>query len=76
MTCRELVELVTDYLEHALEAGERERFERHISECDDCTAYLKQFRAAIALTGSLAGSRLTAQAEDALVALFRSWRGS
>jgi anti-sigma factor RsiW len=75
MTCRELVELVTEYLEHALEPGDLARFERHISECDACTSYLLQFRATIALTGSLAAGRLAPQAEGALVALFRSWRG-
>lgn len=49
--CRELVELVTDYLEDALPARERETVEAHLRECDGCTAYLTQLRATVALIG-------------------------
>jgi anti-sigma factor RsiW len=42
LSCRELVELVTDYLEGVLTAAERMRFEAHLSECDGCEAYLEQ----------------------------------
>ena len=53
LSCREMVELVTDYLEDALPGTERARFEAHIAGCDGCTAYLEQMRATIALTGRL-----------------------
>ena len=51
LTCRELVELVTDYLEGALPAGERERFEAHLAACEGCDAYVEQVRRTIELTG-------------------------
>ena len=51
LTCRELVELVTDYLEGALPAGERERFDAHIAACEGCDAYVEQVRRTIELTG-------------------------
>ena len=42
MECRELVELLTEYLEEALPAAERARLEAHLAACDDCTAFLVQ----------------------------------
>jgi len=53
MACRELVELVTDYLEDALSRRDRRRFEAHLAGCPHCTLYLEQFRETIALTGTL-----------------------
>ena len=44
MNCRQVVELMTDYLEGALSAIDRARFEQHIAGCDGCTAYLAQMR--------------------------------
>jgi anti-sigma factor RsiW len=43
MKCRGFVELVTAYLEDALTAGERALVDAHLSECDDCAAFLVQF---------------------------------
>jgi anti-sigma factor RsiW len=40
VTCIELVELVTDYLEGSMPADERARFDEHISGCEGCTTYL------------------------------------
>ena len=59
MTCRELVELVTDYLEGALSGRERERFETHIGECDPCAVYLEQIRLMVDASGRLARSSST-----------------
>ena len=47
LPCQELVELVTDYLEDALDRDERARFERHLAECGHCEAYLDQIRVTI-----------------------------
>ena len=47
LECRELVELVTDYLEGALAPDERVQFELHLAVCDGCTAYLRQLRATL-----------------------------
>jgi anti-sigma factor RsiW len=74
LSCQELVELVTDYLEGALEPGELARFEAHIARCGGCTAYLQQFRQVIRVTGTLQSEDLTRKAEEELLALFRSWR--
>jgi len=74
MTCKELVELVTEYLEGMLPEDARIRMERHLSGCDGCATYLEQMRQTIRLTGRLREENLTAQQRDDLLTLFRDWR--
>jgi anti-sigma factor RsiW len=74
LVCQEVVELVTDYLEGALSARDRRRFERHIAGCPHCTAYLAQMRETLRLTGELTPEDLTPQMEDELSEVFRRWQ--
>jgi anti-sigma factor RsiW len=74
LACREVVELVTDYLEGSLSRAERRRFEAHLADCPHCTEYLAQMRATIRLTGSLEPDHLTAEMRDDLGELYRRWR--
>jgi predicted anti-sigma-YlaC factor YlaD len=74
LTCQELVELVTDYLENALQAEERARFEAHLSGCDGCTNYLEQLRQTIQVSGHLSEEQITPPVRDELLALFRQWK--
>ena len=74
MTCQELVELVTDYLEGRLPDGERERFEQHLATCPACSVYLDQMRATIDALGHLPPESLSPEAERELLAAFRDWR--
>ncbi len=74
LSCQELVELVTDYLEGVLDGGELARFEEHLAACAKCRDYLTQLRQTIELTGSLTADDLTAEAEEALLDAFRTWR--
>jgi anti-sigma factor RsiW len=53
LTCNELVEVVTDYLEGRMSVLERSRFEEHLLDCPGCSAYLEQLRWTIRLTGAL-----------------------
>ena len=76
LSCQELVELVTDYLEDALDVATRAAFDRHIAGCPDCTRYLRQLELVVRATGYLTPSDLTPQAEDALLQAFRGWTRS
>lgn len=76
MTCRELVELVTEYLEGTLPQDTRQRMEKHLSGCDGCTHYLEQMRQTIQLTGQVHEENLTSQQRDDLLRLFRDWKKS
>jgi anti-sigma factor RsiW len=74
LSCRELVELVTAYLEGELPAGARKRFEAHLSHCDGCSAYLEQMRTTIRLSGMLSVEDVSPEAEQALLHAFRGWK--
>jgi anti-sigma factor RsiW len=76
LTCQELVELVTDYLEGVLPERTRIRFERHIADCDGCKAYLDQMWTTIQLVGRLTESNLEPKAREELLKLFRDWKTS
>jgi anti-sigma factor RsiW len=74
LSCQELVELVTDYLDGALSPRDRQRFDEHIAACDYCRAYLDQIRVTIRMTGSLVPEQLDPAAETALLEAFRDWK--
>jgi anti-sigma factor RsiW len=76
LSCQELVELVTDYLEGALPDELHERFDEHIAHCKGCQAYLAQIRATVRATGTLTPESLSPDAENALLEAFRGWRRS
>ena len=76
LSCQELVELVTDYLEGALSEEEAARFESHIGTCNGCNVYLEQMRQTIVVLGDLPEHALTREAESALLEAFRGWRSA
>jgi anti-sigma factor RsiW len=74
LSCRELVELVTDYLEGALPAEERARFELHLVYCRGCDVYVDQMRATLRLAGRLSEESLEPDARESLLVAFRGWK--
>jgi anti-sigma factor RsiW len=73
VTCQEVVELVTDYLEHALPAEEAEVFEQHINFCDGCEWYLDQMRRTVAAVGRITEEDVPPETRDKLMLAFREW---
>lgn len=76
MTCREVVELMTDYLEGALSVADRVRFEQHMTGCDGCRAYLAQLRTARMLIGRTANEPVPEPLKAELMNAFRNWKAS
>jgi anti-sigma factor RsiW len=74
LTCAELVELVTDYLEGRLSDRERRRFDEHLTTCDGCKAYVEQMRATVAVSGHVPAPELSPDVEERLLEAFRGWR--
>lgn len=74
MKCRDVVELMTDYLEGALSAQDRARFEDHIAGCDGCRAYLEQMRETRKVAGRLASEPVPDALRAELLNAFRDWR--
>lgn len=73
LSCQELVELVTDYLEDALAPGDLSRFEQHLAGCGKCRQYLEQLRQTLRVMGTLTQRDLSPEVEKALFGAFRGW---
>jgi anti-sigma factor RsiW len=74
LTCRELVEVLTDYLEGALEPDERAEIERHLVICRGCQTYVEQFRSTIDLLGRIADE--PHEPAGAALTIFHDWKAS
>jgi predicted anti-sigma-YlaC factor YlaD len=74
MTCKELVEVITDYLEGAMPSEDVARFEGHLGECPGCQIYLDQMRGTIKALGHVPPESLSDEAERTLLMAFRDWR--
>ncbi|HEY5142656.1 MAG TPA: zf-HC2 domain-containing protein [Solirubrobacteraceae bacterium] len=73
ITCRELVELVTEYLDGALSSADGARFEAHLEICDACVLYVEQLRSTVAAVGALSEATIEPAARDELLRAFRDW---
>jgi anti-sigma factor RsiW len=74
MACNELVDVITEYLEGTLPAGDRRRFEAHLQDCSFCTNYVEQMRATVARLGEQPGGTLSSDARADVLEAFRGWR--
>ena len=71
LTCQQVVELVTDYLEGSLGWRDRRRFEKHLRACDACSRYIEQMRETLDLLGAVPVDTLSAEAQSTLLDAFR-----
>jgi anti-sigma factor RsiW len=76
ISCQELVELVTDYLEAALPEADRARFEAHLAECPHCEEYVAQIRQTIDIVGELTAEMISLERRQQLLEAFRGWGGA
>ena len=74
LVCREVVELVTGYLEGTMSGSERARFETHIADCPNCRRYLAQMRTTLEALGRIEPEDVAPEAIEELLALYRRWR--
>ena len=74
IVCRELVELVTPYLDNVMPADERALVERHLASCDGCHTYVEQMRLTIRAVGHVPAEAITSQTREQVLAIFRAWR--
>lgn len=73
LTCREVVELVTDYLEGVLSPVDQRRFEEHLATCPNCPEYIRQIKLTIDLSGRVTEESVPVDARDELLKAFRDW---
>jgi anti-sigma factor RsiW len=74
IVCRELVELVTPYLEGTLSEPERAAVERHLAGCSGCRTYVEQMRQTIRVLGHIPHEPVADGARDEVLAIFRAWK--
>jgi len=74
LSCKELVELVTDYLDDRLPLAERSRFEMHLCYCPPCSTYLAQIRETVRLAGRLTEESIPRGTKEELLRAFRGWK--
>jgi anti-sigma factor RsiW len=76
MTCKEVVDAITAYIDESLSEADRTRFATHLDGCPACRDYLLQMRETIARLGSLDEARLSEPMRRKLVDAFRDWRAA
>ena len=74
ISCQEVVELVTDYLEDALPPDVRARFEHHLTLCDGCIFYVDQIRMTVEAAGRIGEEDVPPETREGLVAAFRAFK--
>jgi anti-sigma factor RsiW len=74
LTCQELTEVLTDYLEGVMSPEDVARFEAHLELCDGCVTYIEQMRQTIRTVRTLRPAHVEATVPDDLLAAFRAWK--
>jgi len=74
MTCQDVVEVVTSYLEGTMAAEDRSTFEGHLAVCEGCERYLAQMRETITLVGQVREESLSPQTRQQLLDAFADWK--
>ena len=74
LTCKELVELVTDYFEGKLSVADQQRWAQHMSKCDWCKLYLEQMQLTVKALGKLTEESIPPHAKERLLSAFRDWK--
>lgn len=73
-SCKELVELVTRYLEKTLSVQESARFEAHLDQCEEYRIYLEQLCHTLRVVGTLREKAIPGEVSQRLLHAFRSWK--
>ena len=76
LSCQEVVELVTEYLDGALIGERASLFEQHINFCDGCIWYVDQIRTTVDAVGEVREEDISPEAKDRLMTAFRDWKAS
>jgi anti-sigma factor RsiW len=74
ITCRELVELVTDYVEGVLDEPDRAKVEGHLGCCDWCGTYVRQYRETVSVVRQIDPEGLDPRVEGQILDVFRTWK--
>ncbi len=74
MTCKELVQLATEYLEERLPSKDRQRLEEHLTLCPYCRIYMEQMRQTVCLLGKMSEDSILEDDKQELLERFQNWQ--
>jgi hypothetical protein len=74
LTCSSLTDLVTEYLEHALEPAQRLGFETHLVYCPPCRTFLAQIHELVEQLHSLPPDPVEGADRAAVLAAYHAAR--
>jgi anti-sigma factor RsiW len=74
MTCQELTEVLTDYLEGVMSPEQAAELEAHLELCEGCVTYVEQMRETIRAVHALRPEHVEATVPDDVLAAFRAWK--
>ena len=74
LTCHEVIELLSNYIEGVLSDDDRRRVDEHLALCEGCSTYLEQMRETIRLAGMVTEEQVPEDEKAALLAAFRDWQ--
>jgi len=73
LSCQQITEIITDYLEGRMSFADRIRFQMHVGMCKHCRAYLRQMKATIGSLGQLPDEPIPADVRDEMRKRFAAW---
>lgn len=72
LTCQQLTELVTEYLEGRMSFWRRAQFQMHLGMCQHCRAYIHQMKVTVSTLGSLPPEPVPEELKSELLQRFRN----
>ena len=76
LSCKDITELVTDYLEDRMSFMDKMRFQLHLGMCKHCRNYLKQMRQTIDTISELKEEDVPEHVMEELMERFNDWKKS
>ena len=76
LSCQEITEIITDYLEGRMSFSDRMRFQMHVGMCKHCRAYLRQMKATIGSLGQLPDEPMPTDVRDEMRERFAAWNAT
>jgi anti-sigma factor RsiW len=76
LSCQEVVELVTDYLDGALSGEEAALFEQHLNFCDGCVWYVHQIKTTVEAVEEVRDEDISPEVKGRLLTAFRNWKAT
>ena len=74
ITCKDLTEVLTEYLEGTMAPEDRAVLEAHLLLCEGCATYVEQMRQVLRTVHALQVDEVEATAPDSLLEAFRAWK--